>query len=270
MDRIKQALTRKIGPLPAWGWLTIILVAVYWYRRHTSSTTTAATATTDTTGSTTTPQDPITLQPGESVYNPNDGSLTTAPGGGGGSGSGDGGSSGGSGDNSVNSGVGDTTGTSNSPDLSGLLGSLQNISKGIGKLNVRLGKLSATTKKKAKPKAAGLRRPPAGGNQSLQTAAYNASKGGAKNRPRSGAAIKSKIHTPKAHNPGAAKGTSRTVRTVRPASTVRQHQLTPMTRATVRQRPTATSVKPPATEHPANPPRPSSPPPRTHRKGKRK
>lgn len=34
LDRIKQALARKLGPQPAWAWLSELAAALYWYRKH--------------------------------------------------------------------------------------------------------------------------------------------------------------------------------------------------------------------------------------------
>lgn len=48
MDDIKGALTRKIGPLPAWAWFGIAAVALYLYRRHTESAATQQSQATDT------------------------------------------------------------------------------------------------------------------------------------------------------------------------------------------------------------------------------
>jgi hypothetical protein len=73
---IRTALTRKLGPIPAWAWLTALAGAVYLWRRRAGGA--AAATATDTSGTDTTPpdtQDPVTLQPGESVYNPNTGQL---------------------------------------------------------------------------------------------------------------------------------------------------------------------------------------------------
>lgn len=248
LDRIKSALTRKIGPFPAWGWLTIILVAVYWYRHHTSSTTTAATATTDT-STPATPQDPVTLQPGESVYDPNTGGLVTAPGGGSGSG-----------DNSTSTGGGDTSGTS--AGGGDTASALPGIFPPGTKITLPFTRVRGATKKKAKPKDASKAAKSTG-----KGAGKLLGKGDAKGRPRSGTGIKGQGRTVKSGNRGTPKGTRRTV-SVKPSSAVRQRQLTPMTRAVTRQRPVASSVKPPATEHPANPPRPSAPPKRTVRRGK--
>src|SRR5487761_553165 len=80
MSKVKDALTRKFGPLPAWAWALIGGVGYYYYKSRISSTATATTAGGVPT-SATTPQDQTVLQPGESVYDPNTGALTTAPGG---------------------------------------------------------------------------------------------------------------------------------------------------------------------------------------------
>lgn len=47
------ALTRKFGPLPAWGWLLIAAGAIYLYRRHTAASTGASSTSTTDTGSAT-------------------------------------------------------------------------------------------------------------------------------------------------------------------------------------------------------------------------
>lgn len=77
MNDLKNTLTRKIGPLPAWAWFGIFVVAIYLYRKHTASA--AATSGTSDTSSTGVPDAGTVLSPGESIVNP-DGSLTTAPG----------------------------------------------------------------------------------------------------------------------------------------------------------------------------------------------
>lgn len=82
---IMGALTRKIGPLPAWAWAILAGIGVWYYRNKlsaASSTSTSTTTPTDTSAS----QSPVVLQPGESVYDPNTGALDTASGGGGSSG----------------------------------------------------------------------------------------------------------------------------------------------------------------------------------------
>lgn len=82
MTDIRAALTRKFGPLPAWAWLTIVGVAAYvWRSRGGGGASGGGTAATDITPTEAPePQDPITLGPGESVYNPGTGQLvSTAP-----------------------------------------------------------------------------------------------------------------------------------------------------------------------------------------------
>lgn len=81
MSNVKKSLTRKIGPLPAWAWAIIAGVAIYVYRSRRALTTGAGTpasadvnspSVSDQTGG---GQSPVTLQPGESVYDPNTGQL---------------------------------------------------------------------------------------------------------------------------------------------------------------------------------------------------
>lgn len=85
MSDIRTALTRKFGPLPAWAWLTIFGAAVYFYRTRMSGGGSGRTLATETKPDIqptdpVTPQSPVTLQPGESVYDPNTGQLIgTAP-----------------------------------------------------------------------------------------------------------------------------------------------------------------------------------------------
>lgn len=77
MSDIRTALTRKFGPLPAWAWALIAGAALYAYRSRKG---TATPASTDATSPSTSDQtaglkDPLTLAPGESVYDPNTGHL---------------------------------------------------------------------------------------------------------------------------------------------------------------------------------------------------
>lgn len=76
---IGGALTRKFGPLPAWVWAIIAGGGLYYYREHTAAAT--GTALDPSQVAATTPQPDTTLEPGESVYDPNTGQLETAPGG---------------------------------------------------------------------------------------------------------------------------------------------------------------------------------------------
>lgn len=85
MSEIRNALSRKFGPLPAWAWAAIGLAAVFAYRslrgEYAPGATTGGTGT-DGSADFTPPerQEPVTLQPGESVYDPNTGQLVgTAP-----------------------------------------------------------------------------------------------------------------------------------------------------------------------------------------------
>lgn len=95
---IKGALTRKFGPLPAWAWLTIIGVGIWYYRNRVSSS--SGTGTGSVAPAAATPQSPVTLSPGESVYDPNTGQLLGGGGGGDtGTGGGTSGTSGGSTEN---------------------------------------------------------------------------------------------------------------------------------------------------------------------------
>lgn len=71
-----ESLKKKLGPLPAWAWLLLLAAVVYFYRKYTAtSAATDATAGTAPDATTATPQDPVVLEPGESVYDPNTGQL---------------------------------------------------------------------------------------------------------------------------------------------------------------------------------------------------
>lgn len=88
MNKIKHALTRKFGPLPAWAWLFVAGATYYFYRKYTAASS-SNTSTTSTTGTgTSSDLSPIDIPPGDSVYDPNTGSLLTAPASGGVSGNG--------------------------------------------------------------------------------------------------------------------------------------------------------------------------------------
>jgi hypothetical protein len=79
LDDLKSSATKKLGPLPAWGWVAVAGGGYYYYEKRKAAaagTTAAATAT----AATADPNAGTTLTPGESIVNP-DGSLTTAPGG---------------------------------------------------------------------------------------------------------------------------------------------------------------------------------------------
>jgi hypothetical protein len=83
---IKGALTRKIGPLPAWVWAIVGFGLVWYYRSKLSAGSQSGTGTGSVAPTPVDPQPGQVLQPGESYYDPNTGAMSTAPGGGNGGG----------------------------------------------------------------------------------------------------------------------------------------------------------------------------------------
>lgn len=88
-ETIGAALKRKLGPLPVWIWAILGGVVVYYLRSKGyfqgvlgSNDVNQGETLQPRQAAATTPQAQTTLQPGESVYDPNTGALTTAPGGG--------------------------------------------------------------------------------------------------------------------------------------------------------------------------------------------
>lgn len=82
---VGAALKRKLGPLPVWIWATVGGVVVYYLRSKGyfgGSGADSGTALQPSQANASPTRDPITLQPGESAYDPGSGSLVTAPGGG--------------------------------------------------------------------------------------------------------------------------------------------------------------------------------------------
>jgi hypothetical protein len=81
MSGVSNALKRKFGPLPAWAWAVIGGAALYLYRHNASlgagSSSSVPAAVDNSASSTPEPQSPVTLAPGESVYDPNSGQLLT-------------------------------------------------------------------------------------------------------------------------------------------------------------------------------------------------
>lgn len=80
IDNIRGALTRKFGPLPVWGWALIAGAAIFMWRtargQYSSSVDSPATGTeTGSEPSDAPDRDPISLAPGETVYDPNTGQL---------------------------------------------------------------------------------------------------------------------------------------------------------------------------------------------------
>lgn len=93
-DEIKDSLTRKLGPLPIWVWAVIAGVALYVVRNRMKSgsvvpggapPTAAATAaeaqlvTAEGNANALSIRTPVTLQPGERVFDPTTGFLSTQP-----------------------------------------------------------------------------------------------------------------------------------------------------------------------------------------------
>jgi hypothetical protein len=82
MTRVGEALKRKFGPLPAWAWAGIALVAVLFYRRYKGQQDSMGGAVSpispvgELQGSDQPKRDPVVLQPGESVYDPETGKTT--------------------------------------------------------------------------------------------------------------------------------------------------------------------------------------------------
>lgn len=75
---IRNALTRRFGPLPAWVWLGVFAVAVILYRRwQTIHGVIETGASGEVVDSTATPGDPVTVSAGEGIYDPATGQLKT-------------------------------------------------------------------------------------------------------------------------------------------------------------------------------------------------
>lgn len=256
-DGIRNALTRKLGPLPAWAWAVIAGIGIYVYRNR-SGKLNQPTPLQPSQDNALPPQDQVTLQPGESVYDPNSGVLTTAPG-------------------------SDTT------DTSGLAAAYNTLAAAIAKATATSAKGGtapdrgtvggvpprSTPKGKGKhpnnnkkphnthnmPERGTKRTPKPKGNR-------RAPKGDAK-RPRSNTRIRERLGRPNRAYGGTTHGA---------APLTPRAAASPTAQATVRarQRPTQPMVSPPAQgqhqvsshqpkrkEVVANPPRPSSPPRRT-------
>lgn len=82
MSKIGNSLKKKWGPLPAWAWLLGGGLLYYFYRKYSSTAAASGTGTGSVAPAAATPQPGQVLEPGESYYDPNTGSLSTAPGGG--------------------------------------------------------------------------------------------------------------------------------------------------------------------------------------------
>lgn len=75
---ISGSLTRKLGPLPVWAWAILAGVIIYYMRNRggaTSGPSSSQLAAAQTAAADQTPQAPVVLAPGETVYDPNSGNL---------------------------------------------------------------------------------------------------------------------------------------------------------------------------------------------------
>lgn len=299
-NNIKAALTKKYGPAPAWAWLLIFGLGVWYYRRKFGSVTGTSTTSGTGTGSVTPGPgpDPGTgsqvLQPGESVYDPTAGVLATAPGGGSGGASG-----GGTGADGV-AASGDPAQFANAIDdlanaiAAGMPAEQVNVTggdptpqgghkkskapklKGRGAIRAPFGHTKPAAPKGYKavgqghgfwefvPKAVAKSK---GQHRSTKNVAKHTPTG-AKSTSRSGAAVRKGAGgrtTQRA--PARAPGTTNSHTSSAPTtpSRARQRPKTPPVTTVVRQRPVTTHPKP-AQKQPAAPaPRPSAPAPRTQR-----
>lgn len=293
-ENIKAALTKKYGPLPAWGYLLIFGLGVWYYRRKFSAASGGTGVSSGTgTGSVTPGPGPSpgtgeqVLQPGESIYDPTAGTLDTAPGGGGAGGGG-------------------------APDLAPFSTAIDDLANAIAtgmppeQVNVTGGDPTPQggNKKKAAPalKGKGAIRAPFGHSRPTAPKGYKAVGQGhgfwefvPKAKAKSKGQEKSKTGVAK-HTPTGAKSRGRSTANVRPKtggrtrqvsavwsgskipngshsgnspqapSRARQRPKTPPVTTVVRQRTVTTHPAQKPTQHGAAPaPRPSAPAPRTQR-----
>lgn len=280
---VKAALTRKYGPLPAWGWFIIFGLGVWYYRRKFGAVSTGTgTGSVAQSGPTPGTGEQV-LQPGESVYDPTAGTLTTAPGGGGASGGGA------SGDptgfqqaiddlaNAIATGMPPqqvvVTGGDNSPQ-----GGHKKPPKlqGKGAIRAPFGHNKPTGKKgytvkglghgfweyvpKAKAKSKGQGKPQIQSG-SWRSSAKSAARSTASIRKNSGGRTTAKQSKPQGHS-----NAGHTSHAPVQNSRARQRPKTPAVTSTIRQRTVATHPAPTTQRHGAAPaPRPSAPGPRTQR-----
>lgn len=266
MSKVKSALTRKWGPLPAWAWFLLVGGAYYLYKRYSAASSGTGTGSVGPTPAT--PQPQTVLQPGESVYDPNSGTLTTAPGGASGDTGGGGGTT-----------SGDTTGASAS-DLAAAMDSLAGaIASGMppSQVDVTLpttpdspgtaGTAHGTTKRttKHKPKKKPTKKPvkprgPHKGKTRPRSGASTRKNAGGRTGPR----WKPSLPRPRRHSSGS-KVTGRGSGGVSPMpSRARQRPRTPVVTTVQNQRPQG-GFRPGRRQPAAPAPRPSAPPPRTQR-----
>lgn len=75
MNKVKEALTRKLGPFPAWVWLVLFAALYYYYEKRKSTSSVTGTGTGSVAPAATTPQAPLLVPSGDQVYDPNTGAL---------------------------------------------------------------------------------------------------------------------------------------------------------------------------------------------------
>lgn len=83
MGNVKASLKRKFGPLPVWAWALIAGAALYVYRTRRAIGSASNAASLDATSPDIQDMsgsrlDPVTLEPGQSAYDPNTGQLVSA------------------------------------------------------------------------------------------------------------------------------------------------------------------------------------------------
>jgi hypothetical protein len=254
MSNLGNSLKRKLGPLPVWAWAIIAGVALYWYRNRKGGGLFgglfgAGTGTTGTTATsaTTAQLPPTVLEPGESIYDPNTGALTTTPNG--------------------NSASGDTTG-SGSSDIAAAIDALTSaleagggtVDQGVPGPPGPAGPAGKPGKNAAKPKPA-HKTPP----KKPSTKAGSKPKSRSTTSTRTGKRVKMSKSAIESLS-GFAGGTRRVKATATTGTRLRQRPKTGLLRAAPPiQHPVAThpKVTPKPPVHPA--PRPSSPPSRAIR-----
>ena len=236
MKSIKRSLTRKLGPLPAWAWALVAFAGIYWYRQRQAAA--SGTGTGSVAPAPVTPQPPMDVPAGDSVYDPNTGAFDTAPGGGGGAGA-----TNGSGTSVGNGSTGDGSLTPGPWQVGNATG-VQIPSPGINsrrrpkRRDHQRGRVKVAKPVKDKDK-----------RRARSTAAVRVS-GGVSNRPKGTRAPK------RGRSRAFSGGVAETTRTGRPQ---RAQARTAATRMVIRQRPEAATR--PATRPTHVPaPRPSAPP----------
>lgn len=254
LDTVKNALTRKFGPLPAWAWLGILGFGYYYYQKHYGSGAVSGTGTGSVTPTPPTPQDPVTLDPGQSVYDPNTGALDTAPG-------------------------GDSSGGSNGTDVGSALEDLANAIQGaLNQANSPVGTAPSTS---SKPKGKRKIKKPKIGKPKVAKPKHPKNKkrprGKTSISPKTGGRLWGRIAPKGTKRPTSRKSNvtvsdpgfngnrpvtvnRKTASELRSVSRARDRTKTPATRTVVRQRPIATHAAPRRASAP-----PSHPARRRHR-----